>query len=64
MDRGELTAPRGEMDAGRDILFFDDAPQTHLTLHSGQMCIFFPEDGHAPMIGTGDVVKCIVKILV
>ena len=63
-DRAELVAPRGEMDAEKDILFFDDAPATHYTLHDGQMSIFFPADGHAPMIGEGDIVKCIVKVLV
>lgn len=62
--RGELAAPRGEFDTEKDIRFYDDAPTTFFTLHEGQMCLFFPEDGHAPMIGEGSVVKCIVKVLV
>lgn len=63
-DRAELTAPRGQIDREKDILFFEDAPSTFYTVHDGQMSIFFPEDGHAPMIGEGDIVKCIVKVLV
>lgn len=62
-ERSELAAPRGEFDAGKDVLFFDDAPATFYTVHSGQMSIFFPEDGHAPMIGEGPITKCIVKVL-
>jgi YhcH/YjgK/YiaL family protein len=63
-DRAELKTPRGNIDREKDILFFDDAPATLYTVHDGQMSIFFPGDGHAPMIGEGGIVKCIVKVLV
>ena len=36
--------------------------QTFYTLRPGQFTILFPEDGHAPMIGEGDVRKIIVKV--
>lgn len=62
-ERSELASPRGEFNAEKDILFFDDKPRTSYTVHSGQMSIFFPEDGHAPMIGEGNITKCIVKVL-
>lgn len=47
---------------GKDIRFFDDEPETFYTLRPGQFTIFFPEDGHAPMIGEGNVRKIIVKV--
>lgn len=62
-ERSELDSPRGEFDKEKDIQFFNDAPATFYTLHSGQMSIFFPEDGHAPQIGEGPLTKCIIKVL-
>ena len=61
-ERADLRKPLGEFDAGKDIRFFDDEPQTFYTLRPGQFTIFFPEDGHAPMIGEGNVRKIIVKV--
>ena len=52
----------GRIRCGKDIQFFDDEPQTFYTLRPGQFTILFPEDGHAPMIGEGDVRKIIVKV--
>ncbi len=60
---GDTLSPRGEMDYERDILYYDDSPTTHYTVRAGQMSIFFPHDVHAPMIGSGEVVKCVVKVL-
>ncbi|MBP3355980.1 MAG: YhcH/YjgK/YiaL family protein [Rikenellaceae bacterium] len=62
-DRAECTSPRSEFNTEKDILFYDDNPTTYFTLHEGQMAVFFPEDGHAPMIGNGKIKKCIVKVL-
>ena len=56
------TAPRGTFCAERDILFYDDRPDTFLTLRPGGMAVFFPSDAHAPLIGSGEVRKCIVKV--
>ena len=56
------TAPRGTYCAERDILFYDDRPDTFLTLRPGGMAVFFPSDAHAPLIGSGEVRKCIVKV--
>jgi YhcH/YjgK/YiaL family protein len=61
-ERADLRKPLGEFDAGKDIQFFDDEPQTFYTLRPGQFTILFPEDGHAPMIGEGNVRKIIVKV--
>lgn len=61
-ERCDLKQPRGAFDAGKDILFYDDEPQTYYTLRPGQFTVLFPEDGHAPMVGTGTVRKIIVKV--
>ena len=61
-ERADLRKPLGEFDAGKDIRFFDDEPQTFYTLRPGQFTIFFPEDGHAPMFGEGNVRKIIVMV--
>lgn len=61
--RAECTSSRGEMDTVKDILFFDDKPQTYVYIKSGEIAIFFPEDAHAPLVGEGIVKKAIVKVL-
>lgn len=61
-ERADLREPLGAFDTEKDIRFFDDGPQTFYTLCPGQFTILFPEDGHAPMIGEGNVRKIIVKV--
>ena len=56
--------PRGEYDAKKDVLFYEDAPDFFFKLFPGQFGIYFPEDVHAPMIGTGKIRKVIMKIRV
>jgi biofilm protein TabA len=56
------SAPVGPFDGAKDIVFFDDTPRCWLTLPRGSFAIFFPEDAHAPLAGTGAVVKAIVKV--
>lgn len=58
----EITVP---YDPAKDILFFREAPQSHLQLRPGQLAVFFPEDAHAPLIGQGETVrKAVVKVRV
>ena len=59
----ELAAPSAPFDEAKDICFWEDKPTMYFDLHVGQMAIFLPEDGHAPMIGEGKIKKCIVKVL-
>lgn len=47
----------------KDIIFYSDAPTTYFTLQPGDFAIFFPEDGHAPCIGEGDIRKIIFKVI-
>ncbi len=50
--------------ADRDIVFFADRPSAWLDLVPGQLAIFFPRDAHAPLAGTGEVLKAIAKVAV
>lgn len=50
------------MDTEKDIVFYGDKPAGYITLSGGDMVVFFPEDGHAPLIGEGQVRKCIIKV--
>lgn len=59
----ELKQPSAPFDEAKDICFWEDTPTMQFELHEGQMAIFLPEDGHAPMIGCGRIKKCIVKVL-
>lgn len=59
--RGACIAPQGGFDTERDILFFDDPYDRVLELSSDDVVVFFPEDGHAPLIGSGTVRKAIIK---
>lgn len=63
-DRSTLTQPKGEFNVEKDILFFEDAPQTYYTLRPGQFTILMPEDAHAPLVGEGEIRKVILKVLV
>lgn len=62
-ERRACDRPRGEFDAERDILFYEDRPQTFFEVRPGQFVIFLPEDAHAPMIGRGAIKKAIIKVL-
>jgi len=54
--------PRGEYDAKKDVLFYEDAPDFFFKLFPGQFGIYFPDDVHAPMIGEGKIRKVVMKI--
>lgn len=51
-------------DDERDIEFYSDPIDTWVRVNSDICAIFFPEDGHAPLAGAGDMLKCIVKVAV
>lgn len=62
--RNLLHSPQGDFDTAKDIALFNDNPTMIFTLDAGHMAVFFPSDGHAPLIGCGKVRKCIVKVSV
>lgn len=48
----------------RDIRFFQDEPASWIATPPGAFCVFFPEDAHAPLVGTGSIRKLVLKIAV
>lgn len=51
-----------EYSAEGDCALSDDAPRYFVELVPGEYCIVFPEDAHAPAVGTGKIRKLIGKI--
>lgn len=47
-----------------DIQFYGDEPGAWIAVPPGHFVIFWPEDAHAPLAGSGDLRKVIVKIAV
>ncbi|MFI3286295.1 MAG: YhcH/YjgK/YiaL family protein [Rikenellaceae bacterium] len=64
MDRNDLEEPKTEFDTTKDVQFFNDLPQTIYVMWPGQFSILFPEDAHAPQIGSGRIKKAIFKVLI
>lgn len=56
--------PVSDYRAEKDIQFFHDAPASWISTPPGAFCIFFPEDAHAPLVGTQNIRKVIFKIAV
>ena len=57
-------APVAPFDEQRDIRFYSDAPDSWVAVPPGRFAIFFPDDAHAPLAGTGLLRKAIFKISV
>ena len=60
--RNACKSIKTEYNADKDVLFYNDAPDTFFELTDNQFVIFFPEDVHAPMIADGVIKKLIVKV--
>lgn len=62
--RAGCLAQKGEYNPEKDVLFYNDAPNTYFGLTDGQFVIFFPEDVHAPMIAADDepIKKLVIKV--
>lgn len=60
--RHTCTQPKGDYNTEKDVIFYSDQPDTYFSLQAGQFAIFFPEDVHAPMIGTGPIKKLVLKV--
>lgn len=63
-DRTTCELPDGEFDEGRDILFFDDPYEKIVTVGTGELITFTPNDAHAPLIGKGTIHKAVFKVKV
>jgi len=57
-------APDGAFDMTRDVGFYRDCPDTWLAVPPGTFAIFFPDDAHAPLAGSGALRKAILKVRV
>jgi YhcH/YjgK/YiaL family protein len=60
--RSRCQRPHGQYDAEKDIEFFADTPDSYVTVLPGEFVIFFPDDAHAPLIGTGEIHKVVIKV--
>ena len=60
----QCRAPAAPFDEQHDIRFYDDAPDSWFAVPPGRFAIFFPDDAHAPLGGTGQLKKAIFKIAV
>jgi len=60
--RSSCQSQRGEYNPEKDVLFYEDAPDMYFGLTNGQFAIFYPEDVHAPMIGTDAIKKLVIKV--
>lgn len=60
--RKDCNDQRGEYNAEKDVVFYNDTPDMYFQLTNNQFVIFYPDDVHAPMIGDGPIKKLVVKI--
>jgi YhcH/YjgK/YiaL family protein len=60
--RARCQKREAEYDAEKDVELFADAPDTYITVHPGAFVIFFPDDAHAPLIGSGEPHKIVIKV--
>jgi YhcH/YjgK/YiaL family protein len=51
-------------DEGKDAGLFGDAPASWVAVPQGSFALFWPEDAHAPLAGTGKTRKAVVKVAV
>lgn len=61
-DRTNCDAETTEYNEAKDIAFFDDVPEVFSVVNPYQIAIFFPNDAHAPLIGSGKIKKMVIKV--
>lgn len=57
-------APAEPFNEQKDVGFYQDPAETWLTVPPGTFAVFFPQDVHAPLGGTGDLFKAVMKVAV
>jgi YhcH/YjgK/YiaL family protein len=60
--RSSCIQQKGEYNAEKDVVFYNDAPDMYFQLTDNQFAVFFPEDVHAPMIGEEEIKKLVIKV--
>lgn len=56
--------PVAEFNTEKDIQFFSDKIEAWAKTKPKEFCIFFPQDAHAPLVGSGKIRKIIFKVAV
>ena len=60
--RSACTEVKTDYNPEKDVIFYNDKPDTYFQLKAGQFAIIVPEDVHETMIGEGPIKKLVVKI--
>lgn len=60
--REKCIQPNGVYNEEKEMQLFLDTPDMFFGLSDHQFAIFFPEDVHAPMIGSGEIKKMVIKV--
>jgi biofilm protein TabA len=60
--REKCLVPNGGYNEVKDVQLYTDVPDMYFELTNGQFAILFPEDVHAPMIGTAEIKKLVIKV--
>ncbi|MCF7854866.1 MAG: YhcH/YjgK/YiaL family protein [Candidatus Pacebacteria bacterium] len=58
----DCVTPEAPFDKERDVQLFHDIPDTWVVLQPEHFAVVYPQDAHAPLVGTGDVHKVVIKI--
>lgn len=56
--------PNGAYNPDTDAQFFNDKPDTWISVQANTFALFFPEDAHTAMISSGRIHKAIIKVAV
>jgi YhcH/YjgK/YiaL family protein len=63
-DLSKCNNPIGDFNENKDFVLYSDPVETWLKIPSGHFTVFYPEDGHAPLVGEGEFYKIVFKIAV
>ncbi|MCE9608375.1 MAG: YhcH/YjgK/YiaL family protein [Planctomycetia bacterium] len=51
-------------DPKREVGFYKERPETYFTVGEREFAIFYPTDPHAPLSGSGPMLKAVMKVLI
>lgn len=60
----ECGSPQVPFLPDNDVAFYAERPDSWFALPPGRFAIFFPDDAHAPLAGSGELHKVVVKVAV
>lgn len=60
----ECRSPEVAFLPDNDVAFYAERPDSWFALPPGRFGIFFPDDAHAPLAGSGELHKAVVKVAV